>query len=378
MKATKVNDLSDSDANRYARQVVLADIGWEGQQKLKASTVLVAGAGGLGSPMLIQLASMGIGRIRIIDRDIVSRTDLHRQYLYREADAGRPKVEVATKRLQEINPSIVVEGFAETVTFEGLLRRMRGADVVLDGLDGMLARYAVNRAAFRMKVPYVFSSAVEMFGNVSTIVPGKTPCLECFFGGLTEDSVPKCAVVGVHPAVLGVVSSIAVSEAVKILTGAEPSLASKLLFVDLRHFSFDTINLAQNPKCPVSGTGKGLTKLAPQLLERACARDGSGTYFINPVRALDLKLGRLDPFSVRKGYTVLAKGDLFRTIRIDDLFDVSILRSGTAMFRVKKPVMDINSAEDMMIGIFEEIVEDGLQAAWDSYQPSDRKGRRRP
>ena len=376
MKATKVNDLSDSEANRYARQVVLSDIGWEGQQKLKGSTVLMVGAGGLGSPMLIQLASMGIGRIRIIDRDVVSRTDLHRQYLYREADAGRPKVEVAIRRLREINPAISVEGFAETVTLEGLMRHIKGVDVVLDGLDGMMARYAVNRAAFKMKVPYVFSSAVEMFGDVSTIVPGRTPCLECFFGGLTDDSTPKCAVVGVHPAVLGVVASIAVSEAVKLITGAEPSLASRLLFVDLRHFSFDTINLAKNPKCPVSGKGKAVTEPAPKLVERACSRDGSGTYFINPARALDLQLSRLDPYSARKGFTMLAKGELFRTIRLDDLYDVSILKSGTAMFRVKKPVMDIDSAEGRMVGVFKDIVREGLQASWDGYRPSGRKGNR--
>jgi adenylyltransferase/sulfurtransferase len=323
--------------------------------------------------MLIQLASMGVGKLRILDRDIVSKTDLHRQYLYREGEAGRPKVEVATKRLREINPSIVVEGFAETVTYEGLLRRMKGVDAVMDGLDGMMARYAVNRAACKLKVPYIFSSAVEMFGNVSTIIPGKTPCLECFFGGLTEDSVPKCAVVGVHPAVLGVVASIAVSEAVKVLTGGEPSLASKLLFVDLRHFSFDTINLARNPKCPVSGKGAALTKLMPEMVERACARDGSGTYFINPSGALDLKLGRLDPFSARKGYSVLAKGNLFRTIRIDDLFDVSILKSGTSMFKVKKPVMDIASTEGRMVSVFKEIVEEGLLACWDSYKPTAQK-----
>jgi molybdopterin/thiamine biosynthesis adenylyltransferase len=367
-----MGDLSDSEANRYARQVVLSDIGWEGQQKLRASTVLVAGAGGLGSPMLIELASMGIGTIRIIDRDIVSRTDLHRQYLYREGDAGRPKVEVAIRRLKEINPSIEVEGFAETISYDGLLKRMEGVDVVLDGLDGMMARYAVNRASFKLNIPYIFSSAVEMFGNVSTTVPGKTPCLECFFGGLTEDSVPKCAVVGVHPAVLGVVASVAVSEAVKLLTGAEPSLASKLFFVDLRHFSFDTISLTQNPRCPVSGKGKGLSKLLPKLVERACARDGSGTYFINPVRALDLKLDLLDPFSAHRGYIVLAKGDLFRTIKLDDLFDVSVLRSGTAMFKVKKPVMDIEAAEGRMVNAFREIVEDGLKASWESYLPPAR------
>jgi molybdopterin/thiamine biosynthesis adenylyltransferase len=376
MKATKASDLSDSEANRYARQVVLSDIGWEGQQKLKGSTVLMIGAGGLGSPMLIQLASMGIGRIRIIDRDVVSRTDLHRQYLYREADAGRPKVEVAIRRLREINPAISVEGFGETVTLEGLLRHMKGVDVVLDGLDGMMARYAVNRAAFKMKIPYVFSSAVEMFGDVSTIVPDRTPCLECFFGGLTDDSTPKCAVVGVHPAVLGVVASIAVSEAVKLLTGAEPSLASRLFFVDLRHFSFDTINLARNPKCPVSGKGKAVTGPVPKLVERACSRDGSGTYFINPAKALDLPLRKLDPYSVRKGFTMLAEGELFRTMRLNDLYDVSIMKSGTAMFKVKKPVMDIDSAEDRMVGVFKEIVRDGLQVSWDSYRPSGRKGKR--
>ena len=373
MKA-RVGDLSDAESNRYARQVVLADIGWDGQRKLKGSTILVVGAGGLGCPMLIQLASMGVGRLRIVDRDIVSRTDLHRQYLYREEDAGRPKAEAAAKRINEINPNVVVESFAETVTYDGLLKRMKGADVVMDGLDGMQARYAVNRASQKLGVPYVFSSAVEMFGNVSTILPGKTPCLECFFGGLTEDSVPKCAVVGVHPSVLGIVASVAVSEAVKMLTGQAPALASKLLFVDLRHFSFDTISLAKNPSCPTSGQGGRPARLVPRLIERGCARDGTGTYFINPPSSLRIDLRKLDAYARREGHPVRASGALFRTLELDELFDVSVLKSGTAMFTVKKPVMDIDETEKRMLRAFRELVEEGLGVGWRTYAPANAGG----
>jgi molybdopterin/thiamine biosynthesis adenylyltransferase len=366
--------LTDVEANRYARQIVLKDIGWEGQIKLKHSTVLVAGAGGLGSPILIQLASLGVGTIKIIDRDIVSVTDLHRQYLYRETDAGRPKMEVAVKRIKEINSTIKVEGYAESISYDRLLQLLKGVSVLMDGLDDMKGRYALNRAGYKMKVPYVFSSALEMYGNVSTIIPGETPCLECFLGGVKDDGVRKCAVVGVHPSLLGVISSVAISEAVKIITGRRPSLASKLLLIDLRHFSFDSFEVTSNPNCPVSGTGTNLSDIRPPLLERACARDGSGTYFINPGRTLDLDLGKLDAFAREKGYAVLSEGDVFRTLRLDELYDVSVLKSGTAMFKVKKPVLDIDVAEAKMKEIYEEIVEDGLSVSWNEYLASPAQG----
>jgi molybdopterin/thiamine biosynthesis adenylyltransferase len=367
--------LTDSEANRYARQLVLLDIGWEGQQKLKTSTALVVGAGGLGSPILVQLASMGVGSIRIVDRDIVSGTDLQRQYLFREPDAGKPKIEGAIARLKEINPAVKVEGFAESLTYESLLEHLKGVNVVLDGLDGIRARYAVNRAAFEMKIPYVFSSAIEMLGSITTIVPGRTPCLECFYGGLQEGSVPSCAVVGVHPAILGVVGSIAVSEAVKIMTGAEPSLLSKLLMVDLRNFSFDTIELKERTSCPVSGTHRRPTKVSPFLMEHSCRRDGSGTYFINPKRVLKLDLERLDSYSTQKGIPVLKSSPLFRTLRLDDLFDVSILQSGTAIFAVKKPVRDIHAAERRMKVLFRGVLEGGLGVGWYEYGNPRAHGR---
>lgn len=364
---TVEESLSESDANRYSRQIVLSDIGWEGQQKLKGSTVLVVGAGGLGSPILVQLASMGVGSIRIVDRDILSVTDLQRQYLYRESDAGLPKIEAALVRLKEINPSVKVEGFAESLTYESMLEHLRGVDVVLDGLDGIRARYAVNRAAYEMKVPYVFSSAIEMLGSVTTIVPGKTPCLECFYAGLQEGTVPTCAVIGVHPAILGVVGSIAVSEAVKIMTGTEPSLLSKLLMVDLRDFSVDIIELKERPSCPVSGSSRRPTKVSPFLMEHSCRRDGTGTYFINPKRVLTLDLERLDSYSGHEGIPILKGSPLFRTLRLDDVFDVTILRSGTAIFAVKKPIQDIHAAERRMKALFRGVMEKGLGVGWDQY-----------
>jgi molybdopterin/thiamine biosynthesis adenylyltransferase len=359
--------LSDHDANRYARQLVLLDIGWEGQQKLKRSTVLVVGAGGLGSPILVQLVSMGVGHIRIVDRDIVSGTDLQRQYLFREPDVGRPKVEGALPRLKEINPSVEMEGYAESLTYEGILKHMKGVDVVLDGLDGIRARYMINRAALETGVPYVFSSAIEMLGCVTTIVPGKTPCLECFYGGLQEGSVASCAVIGVHPAILGVVGSIAVSEAIKIITGAEPSLMSKLLMVDLRNFSFDLVTIKNNPSCHVSGKHRKPTKVPPLLLEHSCKRDGTGTFFINPKRVLSLDLSKLDSYCGREGIPVLRGSSLFRTLRLDDFFDVSILKSGTAIFAVKQPLGDIRAGERRMKSLCRDIVGKGLGIGWDQY-----------
>jgi len=372
----RVPSLDADEENRYARQIVLQDIGWEGQRRLKGSTALVAGAGGLGSPILMQLTAMGVGRIKVIDRDIVSATDLHRQYLYGTGDVGRPKVEAAEERLKEINPGVVMEPYAETLSSQRLLSLLEGVDVILDGLDGMKARYALNRASHRLSVPYVFSSAVEMFGNVSTILPGRTPCLECFFGGLGEEAVPKCAVVGVHPSVLGIVASVAVSEAVKVMTGAKLALASKLLFADLRSFSFDLIALSRNEACPVCGSGRGASDATLDLVERACARDGSGTYFVNPRKMMSFDLGALRSFSKRRGWRLLGGGKLARTMQVDEVLDVTIFKSGVGLFRVKKPVTSFGEIEGRIRDVFKDVVVNAYGVPWEEYsEGSSPRGR---
>lgn len=369
MGRSRAGGLSEVELNRYARQVVLADIGVEGQERIRRASVLVAGAGGLGTPILMQMAAMGVGRIKLIDRDVVSVTDLHRQYLYDESDAGMPKAEVARSKLKKMNPAVDVEALSETITYDGLLGQLEGVDVVLDGLDAMGPRYMLNRAAQRRGVPYVFSSAVEMFGNVSTILPGRTPCLECFYGGLEDDALPKCAVVGVHPSVLGTVASISVSEAVKLIVGRPPSLASKLLFVDLRSLSFDLVSLSKNRACPVCGEGEPQPEPKVRTIEQACARDGSGTYFVNPRRRLDLDLRKVDIYARRMGYILKARGRAMRSVKVDDIYEFTILKSGVGVFKVRKAVPDIDGARRRIGEIFRGLVEEGLGVGWkDSYE----------
>ena len=173
-------NLTDKEIERYSRQIVLDEIGFEGQQKLKNSTVTVVGIGGLGSPITQQLVSMGIGRIRIIDRDVVEISNLHRQVLYGDDDIGLSKAEAAYYKLKRINPQVNVEPLTLSINDDTVDKVLSGSDVVVDGLDSISARYTINRACVRLKIPYIFGSAIVTTGSATTIIPGKTACLDCF------------------------------------------------------------------------------------------------------------------------------------------------------------------------------------------------------
>lgn len=346
--------LSSEEIDEYARQIVLQDIGLEGQQKLRNAKVTIIGIGGLGSPTAMMLAAMGIGTLRLVDRDIVSKTDLHRQYLYRRKDAGRPKVEVAEERLKEINPRLHIEGIAEPLTSKNVDEIVRDVDVIMDGLDVMSVRYLVNRATVRWKKPYIFASAIEMFGNISTLIPFETPCLECFYGGLSDDQLPRCAMVGVHPGVLGVVTGIAISEAVRLITGKSPKLGGKLLFVDLRDVSFDNIELARNPTCPVCGESPKGEPISIEVkeVEESCARDGRGTFFVNK-SIKDLSLERVARNAESYGWKALGRTPKSITIRIDENFEVVILQSGALIAKVKSYLTSIEEFKKRLLEIHE-------------------------
>ena len=203
--------LTNKELETYARQIVLADIGYEGQLKLRNAKACLIGVGGLGSPIATQLVGMGIGYLRIVDRDIVSRSDLHRQHLYDADCVGMPKVEIAQQKLGKLNPDVKLDPIPESLNSINAKELIGGMDVIIDGLDRPEPRYLVNRTCNRLKIPYVFGAAIEAFGNVSTLLPGQTFCLECFMPGLKDEDLPVCAVVGVHPSVIGMVSSVQVS-----------------------------------------------------------------------------------------------------------------------------------------------------------------------
>lgn len=240
-------ELSKKELQYYSRQIMMDEIGAKGQLKLKNSRVCVVGLGGLGSPASMQLAGMGVGFLRVVDGDVVDVSNLHRQHLYGVNKKGMSKAEAAAERLQALNPYIIVEALKCSVTEDNAQEIVRGMDVVVDGLDNMEARIAVNRACVNRGIPYVFGAVETTTGNVSTIVPGKTVCLECFYGKKSG----KSEVVGVHPSAVNIIASVEVSEAIRLLIGQEPCLANKLFNFDLNGLEINVISLSKVESCPV-------------------------------------------------------------------------------------------------------------------------------
>ena len=327
--ALKGVELSDEELQYYSRQIVMIDMGYNAQLKLKGSKVCLVGVGGLGSPASMQLAAMGVGFLRIVDRDFVELTNLHRQHLYGVDDVGVPKVEAAAKRLRRLNPYITVEPLPLSVNEANAEDLVRGMDVVVDGLDSMTARYAINRACIKLGVPYVFGAAITTNGNVSTIVPGETACLECFYGGLDDKKLPKCGVVGVHPSLVNIIASLEVSEAIKILTGRQPHLANKLLHFDLDEIEFNEINLQKVESCPVCGTHpSGSPKLLKQeLVEEICGRKGKKVFVIAPEKSMDINLADVKNYLKKKGFSLKVEAELGLTFGRGEV-KVSVLKSG--------------------------------------------------
>ena len=321
--------LSEEELKYYSRQIVMAEIGYNAQLKLKNSKACLLGVGGLGSTAAMQLAAMGVGHLRIVDRDVVDLTNLHRQHLYGVDDVGYPKVEAAVKRLHNLNPYITLEPLPLSINENNAEEITKGMDVVVDGLDSMAARYAINRACVKLGVPYVFGAAITTTGNLSTIVPGETACLECFYGSLDDKKLPKCGVVGVHPSVVNIIASLEVSEAIRILTEKPPLLVNKLLHFDLDEMECNEIILSKVDSCPVCGVNPACSPMPLQrgMVEEICGRRGRKVFVVVPEERLDGNLLELGKYLKRKGFSIKVEGKLGLTFVRDD-FKASVLKSG--------------------------------------------------
>lgn len=323
-------ELSDSELEFYSRQIALSEIGYDGQIKLRNSSVCIAGLGGLGSPVALQLAAMGVGYIRLVDQDIVEFSNLHRQILYSTKYLGYPKVEVAAKRLRELNPNIEIEPLPISINAENAERIIRDVDVVVDGLDRMMPRYAINRACQKIKVPYVFAAAIITFGNISTLVPGKTPCLECFQGGLSDEVLPTCATVGVHTSLLSVIAGIEVSETIRILLGKEPCLTNKLLHCDIGDLTFEEIEIQKSESCPVCGSkpiGSPMP-LTRKLITETYSRGKKRVFRITPKEDLEIKLDKVISMVKSGGFKIKVKARLGISFENEFGGVTSLLKSG--------------------------------------------------
>lgn len=327
-------ELTSEELQRYSRQVMLEEIGFEGMEKLRSAKVCVVGAGGIGNPVVTQLVAMGIGKLRIVDRDVIEITNLHRQHLYTDDDIGRVKVEAAADRLRRLNPGVEIEPVPTSVTKYTAESIVKGFDVVIDALDSVDARYALNDACVKHNIPLIYAGALGMLGSITTIIPDKTACLRCIFPALNEEDMPACSTEGVHPSILYLVGGIQVSEAVKIITGQQPTLTNKLLYIDLNELSFEKIQMFRQDECPACGTTKKLEEsvsVKQLIIEELCGRDrGKRTWTITPAQPSPVNMTGIIKNAEALGYQVKTRGNLGITAINTSRMSVSFLSSGAA------------------------------------------------
>jgi len=244
---------TDAEIERYARHLVLREVGGPGQQKLKAASVLIVGAGGLGSPAALYLAAAGVGALFIADPDVVDASNLQRQILYAEADVGRPKAEAAADRLAALNPHIFVAGYNGAFDDSTADELCEGVDIVLDGTDDFAVRYAVNAACVKHGKPLVSGAIGRWTGQVGVF--GRQPCYRCLVPEIPPEA-ETCSVVGVVGALAGVIGAMMGLEAIKLVVGAGEALQGRLMIYDALAAETRTVRVGADPECPVCGGGQ--------------------------------------------------------------------------------------------------------------------------
>jgi molybdopterin/thiamine biosynthesis adenylyltransferase len=241
--------LTPSERERYDRQIMIGEIGQDGQEKLKRSRVVIAGTGGLGSLTAIYLTAAGIGSIRVVDDDRVALSNLNRQILHWEEDIGRKKVDSARTKLRSLNSAVDIEGIAKTITEGNVSNLVDGCDAIVDAMDNLPTRYIVNRCAVEKNIPFFHGAVLGFEGRVMTIIPGETACLRCMNRGPVAQE--KFPVIGVAPAVIG---SIQATEVIKYLVGIGKLLTNRLLMYDGLKLTFSEFIINKNPNCDHCGS----------------------------------------------------------------------------------------------------------------------------
>lgn len=286
-------DLTPRERLRYARHLILPDVGIEGQRRLKAARALVIGAGGLGSPVGLYLAAAGVGRIGLVDFDVVDETNLHRQVLFGESDIGRHKLDAAVDRLRDVNPHIEIVPHPVRLTSENALELFADYDLVVDGTDNFPTRYLVNDACVLSGKPYVYGSIFRFEGQVSVFAAKDGPCYRCLFREPPPPGlVPSCGEAGVLGVLPGVIGSLQALEAIKWILGAGDSLVGRLVLFDALALRFREVRIRRNPDCPVCGDRPTVTELIDY--EAFCGlKPASGAESLPEITPAELK-ERLD------------------------------------------------------------------------------------
>jgi adenylyltransferase/sulfurtransferase len=315
---------------KYSRQQILTAIGPTGQDAIFKAKVGIFGLGGLGSWSSLLLAQMGVGFLRLIDRDVVELSNLARTPIYTIESVDLPKVEQAGIFLKKINPELTTEELATNIDEFSIDSLVKDLDIVIDGLDNISTRLIINRVCKKNNIPYIFAGAIGVSANVSTFLYGSNqPCLNCIFDNVDDNDLEKCDILGVHPAILTMAASLQVSEAIKIITNNNPILISKIAYIYLDTLEIDHISIKKNTFCSVCypKTNQEITQKT-KILELC----GSKTFLIPNKSHNNVDLEKISINLLEQKFKIIKKGNLGLTFEFNDII-VSIFKNGNLMLR---------------------------------------------
>jgi adenylyltransferase/sulfurtransferase len=368
--------LSHEEVQRYSRHLIMPEVGAAGQKKLKASSVLLIGAGGLGSPLGMYLAAAGIGRIGMVDYDVVDYTNLQRQIIHGTKDVGRPKLESARDRILDINPHVQLDLYEVPLTSDNALEIFAPYDVIIDGTDNFPTRYLTNDASVLLGKPNVYGSIFRFEGQASVFYAEEGPCYRCLFPEPPPPGlVPSCAEGGVLGILPGTIGAIQATEAIKLLLGIGEPLIGRLLLYDALSMNFDYVRLRKNPNCPVCSENPTLTELIDY--EQFCgmpAHDRS--LYVSSENGQSDAVPQLTPAELKAR---LDKGDnlLILDVREPHEWEISNLSDlGTVLIpkgQVLERMGELDTAQEMVVhcrtgvrsaDVIRQLREHGFKKMW--------------
>src|SRR5579872_3560175 len=336
-------ELTKDEILRYSRHMIIPEVGIEGQQKLKAAKVLLVGAGGLGAPLGLYLAAAGVGRIGMVDFDIVDFTNLQRQVIHSTADVGRKKLDSAAEKMKAINPHVEIVKHEVALSSENALEILKDYDMVVDGTDNFPTRYLVNDACVLLNKPNVYGSIFRFEGQSTIFATEGGPCYRCLYPEPPPPGlVPSCAEGGVLGILPGIIGLIQATETVKLILGIGQPLIGRLLLYDALAMRFRELRLRRNPECPVCGAHPSITKLIDY-------QEFCGIPQHEPAPALGVAEGEIDPTEVKAKFD---RGDRFVLLDVREPHEYQICNIPSATLiplgELPKRVNELNSADEIV------------------------------
>jgi adenylyltransferase/sulfurtransferase len=316
------------ESDRYSRQTFLSEIGDEGQEKLGQSKVAVVGLGALGSVSSSLLARGGVGKLVLIDRDVVELNNLQRQIIYTENDVGESKAAVAAEALMRVNPDIEIMGLANDLNHQNISRFLNDVDVIVDGTDNMETRFLLNDFAVKNQIPFIYAGAISTYGMTLTILPEEGPCLRCLFPQMpVPGTLPTCDTFGILNTVSTVIASLQTTEAIKLLVGHEPR--KTLLVMDPWYNDQREIEVARREDCDCCEKGEydHLDAKTKDIVVALCGRDACS---VTPPKGSEVPLEELEERLSKVGQTKTGRATLSVSI---DGYEIILFKDGRALIR---------------------------------------------